>query len=112
VQGDPDELQQLGLNLVLNAMQASRSGDAISVVVRADSAEVSLLVADAGHGMTPEVRAQVFEPLFSTRGEAGGTGLGLTVVKGIADRHGASIEIETAERAGARFTLRFPRSHR
>jgi len=110
IQADPDELQQLALNLILNAIQASRRGDEVLVEVTPDGSGVELCVLDHGHGMGVAVRERIFEPLFSTRVAAGGTGLGLTVVKGIADRQGASIELETAEGAGARFTLRFPRS--
>lgn len=112
VSADPDELQQLCLNLILNALQASAEGSEVTVELAGADMEVRLVVQDRGHGMTDAVRAKVFEPLFSTRVERGGTGLGLAVVKGIADRLGASIDLQSAAGEGARFELRFPRARR
>ncbi len=112
VTADPDELQQLCLNLILNALQASAEGSEVTVEVAGADTGVRLVVQDRGHGMNDAVRAKVFEPLFSTRVERGGTGLGLAVVKGIADRLGASIDLQSAPGEGARFELRFPRARR
>ena len=61
-----------------------------------------------GVGMTPEVRARIFEPLFSTKPQ--GTGLGLSIVRRIVEEHGATIEVESARGQGTTFTVRFPRN--
>ncbi|MDX1746964.1 MAG: ATP-binding protein, partial [Halobacteriales archaeon] len=97
VHADPDEVQQVVLNLALNALQATPAGGRVDIQVTADG---SLVVHDTGRGMNDSTRARAFEPFFTTRPEEGGTGLGLSVVKSIVDRHRGRIHIESAVGTG------------
>ena len=67
------------------------------------------MVEDDGEGMTPEVAARAFEPFFTTRGGEG-IGLGLPIVRGIVERHGGTVSLETAPGAGTKVTVRLPAS--
>ena len=69
---------------------------------------VLLGVSDTGHGMPEEIRSKVFEPFFTTKDFGKGTGLGLTVVKGIIEEHGGTIEVESAVDKGTTFWIRLP----
>jgi signal transduction histidine kinase len=97
VHADPDEVQQVVLNLALNALQATPAGGRVDIRVTADG---SLLVHDTGRGMNDSTRARAFEPFFTTRLQEGGTGLGLSVVKSIVERHRGRIQIESAIETG------------
>jgi signal transduction histidine kinase len=108
--GDPTQLRQLFLNLIDNAVQAaSPEGE---VWVRAEhpvaGGRVRVAVEDTGPGVDPAVRARLFEPLVTTRVK--GIGLGLALVKRIAERHGGSVSYAPREGGGARFQLELPRS--
>ncbi|MCB9671294.1 MAG: ATP-binding protein [Alphaproteobacteria bacterium] len=105
VHADPDEVQQITLNLTLNALQATRAGGRVEIAVGPDG---SLTVSDTGTGMAPEVRARAFEPFFTTRVEAGGTGLGLAVVKSLADRHRAEVRLQTRPGIGTEVRVIWP----
>jgi signal transduction histidine kinase len=69
---------------------------------------VRLEVADTGHGMPEEIREKIFDPFFTTKDFGKGTGLGLTVVKGIIEEHGGTIALESAVEKGTTFTIRLP----
>ncbi|MEE8103957.1 MAG: ATP-binding protein [Planctomycetota bacterium] len=101
VSADPDRLKQAILNLVLNGAQAQPRGGAVRLIGRDD--EVS--VADEGGGIDAEVRDELFQPFVSTK--SAGIGLGLAVVKKVADEHGAELDFETGEN-GTTFRLKFP----
>jgi signal transduction histidine kinase len=106
VGGDADALEQLFLNLLRNAAEAlSDGGRATASVVSSGNSE-SVVFRDNGQGMSPAVRARVFEPLFSTRRE--GTGLGLPISRRLATAHGGSIEIESEEEKGTVVTVHLP----
>jgi signal transduction histidine kinase len=106
--GDPDALEQLFLNLLLNAAEALDRGGAASILIDPQESEISVRIRDNGSGMAPEVRARVFEPLFSTRAE--GTGLGLPIARRIAVAHGGEIRVESAPGSGTTVEVRLPRS--
>lgn len=93
VRADPDEIQQVALNLTLNALQASPPGSAVCVEIVPEAAGATLVILDDGPGMDEETRRRLFEPFFTTRADEGGTGLGLAVVKSIVDRHRAVIDV-------------------
>ncbi len=105
-----DEVQQVVLNLVLNAEQAILSaadGGNISIRSRAGRQAHTVEVADSGPGIDPEHRGRIFEPFFTTKGVGKGTGLGLSISHGIALSHGGSLELCPTE-SGACFRLTIP----
>jgi signal transduction histidine kinase len=102
VRADGGQLRQLVWNLVRNAVQASSAGDSVTVEVSVDSAgEVQLSVVDRGPGIDDSAMERLFDAFFTTRSQ--GTGVGLAVVKRIADEHGFSIWVESNEGWGAAF---------
>ena len=106
VQGDPDLLHQVFLNLVLNSIQALdalEASRAISICAARQAANTVIEISDNGPGMTEEVAAQAFEPFFTTRPQRGGTGLGLAVARNIIEEHGGSIQALPG--AGGRFVI-------
>jgi signal transduction histidine kinase len=110
VLGDDRQLQQVLLNLIVNAehaMAASRDR-VLRIRTRAEHGRVVVEVADTGVGMSPEVQKRVFEPFFTTKPEGRGTGLGLSVSYGIAQTHGGTLTVHSAPGAGATFRLSLP----
>jgi len=105
---DADQIQQVFLNLVDNAIHATAPGGKISIrsVRRATPPEIVVTVEDTGAGMAPEQMARVFEPFYTTK--AKGTGLGLFVAHGIVHRHGGTIEVESDPGHGTRFRVALP----
>ncbi len=117
VWGDPDQLTQVVLNLIVNAEQAmaqklGRRELEITTGVDEDPDQVYLSVRDNGPGMVPEIRSRIFEPFFTTKAVGVGTGVGLSVSRGIIQAHGGTIEAESEPGRGAMFTIRLPRSAR
>ena len=103
---DGFQLKQAILNLVLNALQATSAGGHVVVRTSGDRRRLVVAVSDDGEGMEAEVRDKAFTPFFTTREE--GTGLGLPLVRRVADQHGGSIEISSTPGAGTSVTLLFP----
>jgi len=105
VAADVRALEQVLINLALNASQAMNEGGKLTITaardVRDDRAMVHVTVADTGCGMTEDVQRRVFEPLFTTR--SAGTGLGLAIVHAIVRAHGGSITVESTPGKGTRF---------
>ncbi len=97
------------VNLLVNAIDATQDGGTITLRTGEQGSESWVQVADDGPGMPPEVKARVFEPFFTTKGVRG-SGLGLAMVYASVQRHGGSIELETAPGRGTTFTLKFPRA--
>ncbi len=108
VQGDPEKLKQLFLNLAINALEATPPGGRIRIEARrlAGTPWVRVIVEDTGSGMDPEILAQVFDPFFTTKHE--GTGLGLSIAHSIVDQHGGRIDAESEPGRGTRFTVDLP----
>jgi signal transduction histidine kinase len=106
VEGNPQKLRQVVLNLVRNAAEAAGPGGRVDVEVEPAPEGARVSVRDSGPGIAPEARARLFEPFFTTKDD--GTGLGLAVSLGIARAHGGSIEAEPAPGGGSRFTVRLP----
>ncbi len=109
--GDPHELMQVALNLLLNAADAVPEGRAGTVTVVASRSEddVLLEVTDDGVGMTPEQQAHCFDLFFTTKPVGEGTGLGLAVAHNVVTNHGGRIEVESAPGKGATFRVVLPR---
>jgi two-component system sensor histidine kinase HydH len=107
VDGDQDQLQQLVLNLVLNALDAMPHGGSVEVEPRPPRDEhVELLVRDTGPGIAPHILPKVFETFVSSKET--GIGLGLPVSRRIAEDHGGSLTAYNLPAGGACFTLRLP----
>jgi len=108
IHGNTGKLQQVFLNLFLNARDAMSSGGTLEVHTWRDGANVKVEVADSGHGIAPEHLRRIYDPFFTTKGAHKGTGLGLSVTYGIIQEHGGSIEVTNRPDGGARFRLELP----
>jgi signal transduction histidine kinase len=112
VLADPGQLQQVLLNLLVNAVDATPAGGRITVSAGAQArdgrAGVALTVADTGPGIDPEHLPRIFEPFFTTKPPGQGTGLGLAICRDIARAHGGCLTAESEPGRGARFTLWLP----
>lgn len=106
VSGDAEALQQLFLNLLLNAQQAMSAPGKAEVIVRTPGGRVQVLVRDAGQGMTAEEVDHAFDPYFTTRPK--GTGLGLPIARQIAAAHGGTLSISSAPGAGTTVEVILP----
>jgi len=121
---DPGQIEQVLLNLVVNARDAMPKGGRISIATRSERVSaihsigpavspgeyVALLVTDTGCGMSEEVLAQIFEPFFTTKEQGKGTGLGLSTVFGIVQQSGGHIDVKSKVGSGTTFHILFPRS--
>lgn len=106
MKADEAQIEQLLLNLIINAAHASDHSGAVQVGVARDAETVTIVVADRGHGMSPEVRRRAFEPFFTTK--AKGTGLGLAICRRIIELHQGTIHLESRIGEGTKVTVRFP----
>jgi PAS domain S-box-containing protein len=105
---DPDQIQQVFLNLMLNARDAMPDGGNLEITVKQADGNVEMLFKDTGRGIDPEVKDKVFDPFFSTKGPTQGTGLGLSICYSIIKDHGGTIEIDSEKGKGTQFTIRIP----
>ncbi|MCK4472057.1 MAG: hypothetical protein KAW49_09765, partial [Anaerolineae bacterium] len=103
----PDELGQVFLNLVLNAVDAMPEGGTLSISSHlAENERLAVAFSDTGNGIPPEYLNRIFEPFFSTREE--GTGLGLTISYNVVERHGGEITVQSVMGEGTTFTVWLP----
>lgn len=102
---DPNQLRQVLINLVTNSIQATDRGGKVTIRVESTQNHVLLTVRDTGHGIPPEIMDRIFEPFFSTRPPGEGTGLGLSVCRGIVEKLGGQIEVESRIGHGATFRV-------
>ncbi len=112
IKGNPGKLQQIFLNLFLNARDAMESlpgrNGVLTVRTWSDGDIVHVEVADTGAGISPEHLDRIFDPFFTTKGAKKGTGLGLSVTYGIVQEHGGGIDVSSRPGSGTRFRLDFP----
>jgi len=112
INGNPGKLQQVFLNLLLNAKEAMPSGGSLRVSTQFNG-HVEALISDSGSGIAPEHLKRIYDPFFTTKttprpGDRRGTGLGLSVSYGIIQEHAGKIQVESAVGAGTTFHLEFP----
>lgn len=107
----PQQLNQVFLNLLLNAAQAMEKQGVITVRTWNDNDNVFVSVADTGKGMSDDVRRRVFEPFFTTKEPGKGTGLGLSISADIVRKHGGEISVQSKTGKGTTFTVRLPISN-
>jgi hypothetical protein len=108
VLGMEHQLQQVFLNLFLNARDAMPRGGWLSVATRAEGGQAVVEIADTGSGIPSEQLARIYDPFFTTKSIGRGTGLGLSITYGIVREHDGTIHCESAVGQGTRFTLRLP----
>ena len=114
IHANTNELEQVFLNLFLNALDAMPNGGCLSVSAqvgldhRDQTSRVAIMVEDTGTGITPAVRERLFEPFFTTKQEGRGTGLGLSISLGLIRSHGGEIAVESEPGKGTRFSVTLP----
>lgn len=109
---DPGQINQVLVNLLVNAIQAMPEGGILTVGTRLVGEELVLSVEDTGIGMTEEIKKKMFLPFFTTKDIDEGTGLGLAMVHGIITSHGGRIQVETEIGKGSRFHVYLPMNMR
>jgi signal transduction histidine kinase len=107
VSGYEFKLQQVFLNLFLNARDAMPSGGWLTIVTRVDGEHAIAEVRDTGTGVSPEHLARIYDPFFTTKGLGQGTGLGLSISYGIIQEHQGRIDCQSSTGQGTRFVLTF-----
>ncbi|MGB7588410.1 MAG: ATP-binding protein [Solirubrobacterales bacterium] len=113
IEGSPDELHRMVLNLLDNAVRHTPKGSTIELRLRADGPDALIEVADDGPGIAPELRTHVFDRFARGDGPAdtaggAGTGLGLAIVRAVASSHGGTAEVTESDQGGALFRIRLP----
>jgi signal transduction histidine kinase len=108
IHGDMHYLQQVFINLFLNADQAMEKGGTLSIAARADGEHVCVDVSDTGCGMDKDTQSRIFDPFFTTKPVGKGTGLGLSIIYGILKKHGGSVDVLSEEGQGTTFTVCLP----
>jgi signal transduction histidine kinase len=106
---DPYQVRQVLINLVNNGLQAAAPGGTVELIITGNEADAIAVVRDNGPGIPPENLERIFEPFFTTKPPGEGTGLGLSVSRGIIEKLGGRIEVESKLGAGAVFKVILPR---
>jgi signal transduction histidine kinase len=105
---DAGQIQQVLVNLIVNAFQAMPGGGRVEVGLRREKGMLCLHVLDEGEGIPEKNRDHIFDPFFTTKDVGDGTGLGLSIAYGIIEEHGGRIEVESALGKGSRFSIYLP----
>ena len=108
IRGNSGKLQQVFLNLFINARDAMSGGGTLDVRTWAEGNFAHVEVADTGQGIPPEYLSRIYDPFFTTKGPKKGTGLGLSITHGIVQEHNGVIEADSKPGVGTRFRLEFP----
>ncbi|MFC1914058.1 ATP-binding protein, partial [Chloroflexota bacterium] len=103
---DTDQIRQVLINVINNAVQAMPEGGKLTIGAGAKDGFLKMEISDTGSGITKETIGKIFDPLFTTR--AKGIGLGLAVCKSIVERHEGRIEVESGAGKGTTFTIKLP----
>lgn len=107
---DGQQVEQVLINLITNAIQAMPDGGTLEIVLEREANEASISFRDSGIGIPADNLPRIFDPFFTTKPEGEGTGLGLSVGYGIIYRHGGRIDVESTEGVGTTFTIHLPRT--
>ncbi|TNF53423.1 HAMP domain-containing protein [bacterium] len=107
VQGDRSLLEQVFLNLILNAVQAMPGGGEMRISGKDDEDFIEVMIWDKGSGISQDLRSKIFDPFFTTKEE--GTGLGLSIAYNIVKSHGGTLYFNSSEGGGTVFTVRLPK---
>jgi len=102
----PDRINQVFLNLIVNAIDASPQDGTIAIATQPDALDVRIAISDTGAGIKADRLHRIFDPFYTTK--AGGTGLGLSISQSIVNDHGGRIEVDSAEGKGSTFTIVLP----
>lgn len=108
IYGDRKSLQQVFLNLFINAIQAMPDGGTLQIEVHTEDGQLKINVEDTGAGIEPEHLPHIFDPFYTTKEVGRGTGLGLSVTYGIIEKHGGHIEAHSHKGEGTMFTIFLP----
>jgi signal transduction histidine kinase/DNA-binding response OmpR family regulator len=108
VLGDENQLQQVFLNILINAYQAMPDGGRLYITSQAQDGEILAVFEDTGIGIPREDLKRIFDPFFTTKEVGEGTGLGLSISYGIVEQHGGTIQVDSASGEGSTFTVRLP----
>ena len=106
--GNAGRLQQVFLNLIVNARDAMPEGGELRVLTDTMNSKIEILVQDTGTGISPENIKKIYDPFFTTKAPGKGTGLGLSVSYGIVQEHGGTISVESKQGVGTTFRLELP----
>ncbi|MEO0369586.1 MAG: ATP-binding protein [Pseudomonadota bacterium] len=110
IQGQAAEINQILINLFVNANQACEPSGILNISSQADAQNVVVKVSDNGMGIAADRISKIFDPFHTSKPVGVGTGLGLSISHGIMEKHGGSISVQSKEGVGTTFTLRFPRT--
>ena len=110
IKSDPGLINQVLMNLVVNARDAMPGGGSLTIETRNRGDEVTLAISDTGTGMDEATKSRIFEPFFTTKDKSKGTGLGLSTVFGIVEQSGGRMEVESSVGHGATFVVVLPRT--
>jgi signal transduction histidine kinase len=105
---NPDQMQQVFLNMMLNSLDAMPDGGKLTVSVKMKRGSVEITFSDTGTGIEEGVIDRIFDPFFTTKPLGRGTGLGLSICYGIIKEHSGSISVKSRKGQGAAFTIRLP----
>jgi signal transduction histidine kinase len=108
ISADQSQINQVLVNLAVNAMQAMPKGGDLSIKTVLKKPFVSLLIKDSGSGMDEDTKKKIFMPFFTTKDIGEGTGIGLSVVHGIVTSHGGKIKVESKINKGSTFEVQLP----
>lgn len=103
---DPEKLEQVLVNLIHNAIEASDHGSCIEIILESDSNIITCVVTDSGHGIPEKIMPNIFDVFFTSK--KSGTGMGLSISRNIAEAHGGSLDAENLLVKGAKFTMQLP----
>ena len=105
---DENKMSQVFMNIMINAVQAMDDGGRLTIRTKADDGFCVVSIEDTGGGIAPDIMSHIFDPFFTTKGIGEGTGLGLSVSKGIVEQHGGMIEVDSEVGAGTTFKIKLP----